>query len=157
DDVIEKRHADVDLGIGRKEWEDNRRHMQLAEHDWGGDQEVAPGCTIFAGRRAFGLVELLKNTSTSRNEIVASVGEQQFAAGPDHELRAQTRFELRYVPADGRKRHAELTGGRRQAATIGRREQRSDCLEPVHAILPFFESLTSETNGYYPKSKASSS
>src|SRR5215831_19702758 len=97
-DVIEKHDAHVDLRIGGKEREHDRRHMQLAEHDRGGDQEVAAGCAIFAGRRTLGLVELLKHAPTGRNESFASVGEKQFTAGPDHELRAQTRLELRYVP-----------------------------------------------------------
>src|SRR6516225_7238001 len=145
DDVIEKHHANIDLRISGKKREHDRRHMQFAKHDRGSDQEVAAGRAIFAGCHTFGLVELLKHAPTGRNESDASVGEQQFAAGADHELRAKTRLELRYVPADGRKRHAELTGGRRQAATVDRREQRPDRLEPIHTMLPFLESLTSET------------
>src|SRR6516164_7930318 len=156
-DVIEKHYAHIDLRIGSKEGEHDRRHMQLAEQDRGGNQEVAAGCAIFPGRRTFGLVEFLKHAPTGCNESAAGFGQQQFAVGPDHELRAQTRLEFGDLSAHSRKRNAELARRRGQATPVDRREQRPDRVEPVHVILPFSGSLHSKTSGYREKSKVPSS
>ena len=75
DDAVVEHQPDVDLGIGLEELDDDRQHMQPAEHQRRGDDEVALRRGIFARRGALGLRDIVEDAPRRGDVVAAGIGE----------------------------------------------------------------------------------
>jgi hypothetical protein len=101
----------VDLGPLDQKVDDDRENMQPAEDDRRGDEKVAPGRGIGAGRCALGFANFLKDAFAGGDIGCAGVGENESARRAGQEPRLEAGFELGNLAADCRKRHAEFAAG----------------------------------------------
>src|SRR5665213_1448015 len=106
--------------------------MQSSKHNGCGDDQIALGRAVFAGRRTLRISDLFENTLARRDISFPGVGERQLARRADEEPRVEVRFKIRDLAAYGRQRRAELTARRREAAGFGRGNQDRHGFEAVH-------------------------
>ncbi len=94
DHLVGEDEADGDFGVGGEEGVDDGRHVEFAEHDGGGDEELAAGGAVFAAGGAFGVGEVFDEAAGGGDEGFAGFGEDELAGGADEELGAEMGFEV---------------------------------------------------------------
>ena len=142
DVAVVEHQPDVDLGIGLDEFDDHRQHMQPAEHQRRGDDQLAL-------RRAYSPAAARSASPTSsrmrragRDVVAAGIGQLEAAAGAVDQPRAEMRLELGDPAADGRQRNLQPARRRRQAARFDHGEQHLHRFKRS-MILPDFERMAS--------------
>ena len=130
--AVGQHQLDGHFGERREEGGDDRQDVQPAEHDRGGDDKVALGLGVLAGRGALGLVQLLQDR-LGRRDVGPAGGRQLQALGrADQEIRLQVAFELGHLAAHGGERLAEFAAGLGEAAALHRREHHLHRVQTIH-------------------------
>ena len=107
DHLVGQHQPDRHIGIGGEEGVDDRRDVELAEHDRRGDQQFAARGAILAARGALGIPEIVEQPPGDRDERLAGLGQDQLAAGAHEQLRAEMRLQVRHAPADRGQRRVQ--------------------------------------------------
>src|SRR5882724_12624199 len=143
DRAVGEHQPDVDVRIGPEERRHDRQHVEAAEDDRRGDDEIAFRRAVFACRGTLGFADLFENPPAGGDVGSPRIGEREATVRPLEELRLEMRLEFRDLAADGGQWRAETTRGSRQTARFYGRDEDRHRFQAVH--LCFHNS-----EGYFP-------
>jgi hypothetical protein len=137
DVAVGERESHVDLRVAGQALDHDRQHVQAAEGDRCGHDQLAAGRGVFPGRGPLGLGHLLQDAPAGRHIGLAGVGERQLAGGAHQQPRAEPRFQLGNLAADCRQRRAEPASRSGETAALHGRHQNGHGFQSVHRLSQF--------------------
>jgi len=81
DHAVSQHDPDIDVRISLEEFHRHREYVQTAENDGRGDDQAAFRRAVFAGRRALGFSDVLKDAPAGRDIRSASVSQCKLPEG----------------------------------------------------------------------------
>src|SRR5690606_17461101 len=121
----------ADFRVLRMELSEQRRDPGDADGVGHGEPQPASRATLQLTYRAFGFLQLLGDALAMFEIHVAGLGEAEAARGPVQELRAEPRFQLLDLAADGGLGQAERPGRGDEAALFDHLDEDEGVVEVV--------------------------
>src|SRR5215831_15613334 len=99
DDPIWESQLDSDVPIGLEEGRDDRQHVQAAEYDRRGDNQVSLRGAVLARGGALGFVDLLEDTLACLHVGSTRIGQRKPTGRPVEQPPPEMRLQIRNLAA----------------------------------------------------------